>query len=125
MTPNEYIEQALRTESQPYRFTATGDVTPRIEHAVMGAVTEAAELMDALKKSKIYGRPLDRVNLVEEMVDLTWYLAILADELGVSFEEIWEKNINKLRQRYPEKYSDQQAEERDVAKERKILEGES
>jgi NTP pyrophosphatase (non-canonical NTP hydrolase) len=91
----------------------------------MGAVTEAAELMDALKKSKIYGRPLDRVNLVEEMGDLTWYLAILADELGVSFEEIWEKNINKLRQRYPEKYSDQQAEERDVAKERKILEGES
>ncbi len=125
MTPTEYIERALRTESKPYRFEATGDVTPRLEHAVMGAVTEAGELMDALKKSKIYGRPLDRVNLVEEMGDLMWYLAILADELSISFEEAWDKNINKLRQRYPEKYSDQQAEERDVAKERKILEGES
>lgn len=121
MTPNEYIQKALRTES-PYRFEATGDVTARIEHAVMGAVTESGELMDAVKKSKIYGRALDRVNLVEEVGDIMWYLAILADELGVSFEDIWEKNINKLRQRYPEKYSDERAENRDVATERKILE---
>lgn len=88
----------------------------------MGAVTEVGELMDAIKKSKIYGRSLDRVNLVEEMGDVMWYFAILADELGVSFEEIWEKNINKLRQRYPEKYSDASFDQRDVVAERKILE---
>lgn len=121
MTPAEYIQKALRTES-PYRFEATGDVTPRLEHGVMGAVTEAGELMDAIKKSKMYGRSLDRVNLVEEMGDVMWYFAILADELGVSFEEIWDKNINKLRQRYPDKYSDEHSANRDIVTERKILE---
>ncbi len=121
MTPNEYIKNALRTES-PYQFSATGDVTPRLEHGVMGAVTETGELMAAIKKSKIYNRPLDRVNLVEEIGDVMWYFAILADELGVSFEEIWEKNINKLRLRYPEKYTNERCEERDLEAERKILE---
>ena len=80
MNATEYIQKALRTESS-YRFEATGEITPRIEHAAMGMVTEAAELMDAVKKSKIYGRPIDRVNLVEEAGDIMWYLAILADEL--------------------------------------------
>lgn len=121
MTPSEYIQNALRTES-PYQFEATGDVTPRLEHGVMGAVTEVGELMAAIKKSKIYSRRLDRVNLVEEIGDVMWYFAILADELGVSFEEIWEKNINKLRQRYPEKYSDERSETRDLGAERNILE---
>lgn len=122
MTPAEYIQKALRTEGT-YRFEATGDITPRIEHGVIGAVTEVGELMDAVKKSKIYGRDFDRVNMVEEIGDVMWYLAILADDLGVSFEEIWEKNINKLRQRYPEKYTNEQSENRDIAAERKILEG--
>jgi NTP pyrophosphatase (non-canonical NTP hydrolase) len=121
MNPSEYIQKALRTES-PYRFEATGGVTARIEHGVMGVVGEAGELMDAVKKSKFNGRVFDRVNLVEEIGDVMWYLALLADELGVSFEEIWEKNINKLRQRYPEKYSVEQSEHRDLASERKILE---
>lgn len=122
MTPAEYIQNALRTEGG-YRFEATGEVTPRIEHGVIGAVTEVGELMDAVKKAKIYGRPLDRVNLVEEIGDVMWYLAILADDLGVSFEDIWEKNINKLRQRYPEKYTDEQSQRRDVSAERAVLEG--
>lgn len=122
MTPSEYIQKALRTESS-YRFDATGEVTPRIEHGVMGAVTESAELMDAIKKAKMYGRALDRVNLIEEMGDVMWYFAILADELGVSFEEIWEKNISKLRQRYPEKFTHELSEQRDLESERKILEG--
>ncbi len=122
MTPAEYIQKALRTENEVYHFGTTGEVTPRIEHGALGAVTESAELIDAVKKSKIYGRALDRVNLIEEIGDIMWYLAILADELGVSFEEIWEKNINKLRQRYPDKYTNEHSEQRDVAKERKILE---
>ncbi len=88
MTPNEYITAAMRTErgnNASYLFSATGAVTPRIEHAVMGLVTESAECMDALKKSKIYGRELDTVNLVEEAGDIMWYLALLANELGGSF----------------------------------------
>lgn len=121
MTPTEYIQSALRTEA-PYAFGSTNDVSPRIEHGVMGVVTEAGELMTAVKKAKIYGKALDRVNLVEEAGDVMWYLAILADELGVSFEEIWEKNIAKLRQRFPDRYTEEQCLNRDTSAERKILE---
>lgn len=78
--------------------------------------------MDAVKKAKIYGRELDTVNLIEEAGDLMWYLAILADDLGVSFEEIWERNINKLHVRFPEKYTDHHAENRDLKNERAALE---
>ena len=51
-----------------------------------------------------------------------WYLAILSDELGISFEEMWEKNIAKLRVRFPEKYTDHHAVNRDLDSERKVLE---
>lgn len=122
MTPQEYIKNALRTENGAYSFPATGKVTPRIEHAVMGAVTEAGECMDAIKKAKIYGRELDTVNLIEEAGDIMWYLALLADELGVSFEDIWERNINKLRVRFPEKYTEESVSNRDLIAERKVLE---
>ncbi len=121
MTPSDYIKNALRTES-PYLFEETNGVSPRVEHATIGVVTEAGELMNAIKRAKIYGKTLDHVNLVEEAGDVMWYLAILADDLGVSFEEIWDKNIAKLRLRYPDKYSDEHCLNRDTEAERKILE---
>lgn len=122
MKPSEYIQRAKRTETGKYRFKETGGVTPRIEHATMGIVTEAGELMDAMKRAKIYGKTLDRINLVEELGDLMWYIALLTDELGTSFEEIWDKNIRKLMARYPEKYSDLKASKRNLKKEREELE---
>lgn len=122
MNSNEYIKKALKTESKDYKFKSTGDVTPRIEHAVYGLVTESGELLDAIKKAKIYGQDLDKVNIVEELGDLMWYMALLVDELGVDFENVWEKNIKKLELRYPEKYSDEKAKNRDLGAEREILE---
>lgn len=122
MNAKEYVQNALRTEPKKYLFGPTGDVTPRIEHAVMGIVTEAGELMDRVKRTKIYGEELDRVNLVEEAGGVFWYLAVLCDAIGVSFEEVWERNIAKLRARFPEKYSHENALNRDLKQERAILE---
>jgi len=122
MNQKEYIKLALRSESENYKFIGTGKVTPRIEHAIYGVVTEAGELMGAIKKAKIYGQDLDRVNLIEEMGDLMWYLALLSDDLGVDFEDLWKENIEKLEARYPEKYTDELAINRNVKNEREILE---
>lgn len=122
MEPSDYIRKALRTENKIYSFRRTENVTPRIEHAIMGIVTESGELMDAIKKAKIYRKKMDKTNLIEEMGDLMWYLALLTDELGTSFEKIWDKNIRKLTVRYPEKYSNSKATKRRIGKERAELE---
>ena len=88
----------------------------------MGLVTESAELMDALKKSTYYGRDLDVVNVKEEAGDILWYLAILFDELDTTFEEEMDRVINKLRTRFPEKFTESDAFNRDLEQERNVLE---
>lgn len=123
MNSTEYIQLALRTEAKKYPFEGVNGVSPRLEHGVDGLVTEAAEMMDAIKKAKFYGKQLDRVNVMEEMGDCMWYMAVLCDELGVTFEELWERNIAKLRVRYPEGFSERKSEARDLEAERRVLGG--
>lgn len=122
MTPNEYIKNVLKTESTKDPVVSEYGVNSRILHSCMGVSTEAGELVDACKKSMFYGKQLDKVNLAEEAGDVLWYIAILCDELGITFEELFEVNITKLKKRYGEKFSDEKAEIRDLNAERKILE---
>lgn len=121
----KYIDDALKTESRDMGpvLDRVDEKSIRLIHAGLGLATETAEIQDALKKHIFYGKPLDRVNLAEEMGDVFWYLAILADELGVSFEDTMDKNIAKLKKRYGDKFTETAAINRDVAAERKILEG--
>lgn len=126
MNSNEYIQNALKTESNDFEaITArlSDHKTIRILHAAKGLVTEAGEIEDALKKHVFYGKELDTVNLKEEMGDIFWYLAILADALGEqSFEAIMETNIAKLKARYGEKFTAEKAVKRNLDVERVILE---
>lgn len=119
----DYKDLALRTEIKDY-VSVSERFTPelsRLMHAGMGLTTEANEFLDALKKTVIYGKPLDKVNLAEELSDMMWFIAIACDTLGYSFEEIQELNINKLKARYGDKYSDDKALNRDLGAERTIL----
>ena len=92
-------------------------------HAAMGIGTEAGEVLDAFKRKIFYGRQLDVVNVKEEIGDIMWYVAILLRELDLDFEEILQLNIDKLRARFPEKFTEGNALNRDLGKERTILEG--
>jgi hypothetical protein len=94
----------------------------RIVHAAIGLFTESTEILKALYEHIFNGAPLDWTNLVEEGGDQFWYLAILADALSVTFEDMQEQNIAKLHTRYPEKFTEQQAVERNLNAERKVLE---
>lgn len=118
---SQFIKDAIRTESHNFYLDAVG---PRLIHASMGLVTEAAEFQDALKKSLFYGKPLDTTNLKEEMGDLLWYLALAMDALETDFDAEQDRVIRKLKARYPSKFDNELAENRDLATERKILETE-
>jgi NTP pyrophosphatase (non-canonical NTP hydrolase) len=96
-----------------------------IMHAIVGLTTESGELADQfIKKHLYYGKPLDKVNMVEELGDLEFYLSMLRQALGVSREEVLRINMNKLMARYPGgAFDPQRAINRDLAKERETLEG--
>lgn len=97
--------------------------TTRLIHGAMGLCTEAGEFQDQLKRHIFYGKSLDKENLKEEIGDIFWYLALLTDELGTSFEEIQKANIRKLKARYGEKFESKKALKRNINKEKKALNG--
>ncbi len=128
MDTKTYVENAIKTESRD--FAAIGarlsEVrNQRLLHAGIGLATEAGEFLDSLKKHVFYGKALDTVNLAEEMGDLFWYCAIIADELNVDFASVMERNIAKLKARYGDKFSEERAHSRDLQTERTILEGQA
>lgn len=96
----------------------------RLLHAGLGLSTEAGEFNDALKKWLYYGKECDKVNLIEELGDVLWYVALASDQLDMSIEEIMERNNAKLEARYGKNFSESGALDRDLDREYKILEDE-
>lgn len=120
----DYQEQALRTEAMPTAAITTKlDFCKRDIHTLFGLTTEVGELVDAYKRHIFYGQPLDLKNIEEEVGDILWYLAIMLDVCGCSFDDCMRRNIAKLRVRYPEKFDAEKAEHRDLEGERKALSG--
>ena len=121
-----FKDEAMRTESSEFNMLVDQDTKiyhkERLIHAAFGMQTETAEFTDALKKSLFYGKVLDVTNLKEELGDLLWYVAIAMDELDTDFETEMQRVINKLKVRYPEKFTREAAEERDLDAERQELE---
>ena len=96
MTINEYQALAMKTLNPSL---SEKDV---IINGVMGLCGESGEAIDIVKKWLAQGHELDREHLIRELGDIAWYIAELAYILGVPLEEVLEKNIDKLKSRYPE-----------------------
>lgn len=99
MTVNEYQKQALATLNPAL---SEGDI---LINGVMGLCGEAGEAIDIVKKHLHQGHPLDRKALAKELGDIAWYLAETAYALDLSLEEVFQGNLDKLRNRYPEGFS--------------------
>lgn len=77
-----------------------------LKHATYGIAGEAGELADAVKRHQIYGQHLNAGNVAEELGDLLWYIALACHAINVPMSHIAQMNIDKLRVRYPEAYTD-------------------
>src|SRR3990172_4483021 len=99
----DYIEKAIRTESKlDVESLKRMTYNSRAIHAFLGLSTEIGELADEFKKHLFYNQTLDMSNIVEEVGDLLWYIAILLDHCGVKdITKCMEANIQKLKKRYP------------------------
>ena len=125
MNSKDFVSNAIKTESRNFDEIGSrmSEVrNQRLLHAGIGLATEAGEFLDALKKHVFYGKELDTVNLSEEMGDIFWYCALIADELKIDFSQVMDINIAKLKARYGDKFSEDKAENRDLKTERTILE---
>ena len=102
MDLNEYQDLAMRTDSMNYE-----NDNDRLLNGLMGLNGESGEAIDIFKKFKFQGHPLDREKMIEELGDIMWYEALAAKSLGVTLDEIGRKNIEKLKVRYPEGFSEE------------------
>ncbi len=64
---------------------------------------EAGEVVEKWKKIVAYkdGKvgEEDLAELAKELGDVVWYIAVLAHSLGLSFEDIMQRNVTKLQSR--------------------------
>lgn len=98
MTFNEYQKGCLRTASSITLATKDN----MLLNGVLGAVGEAGELADLLKKEMFHGHPHDREHYIKECGDVLYYLALVAEALGTTLEEVAITNNKKLWARYPD-----------------------
>lgn len=94
---NAYQTLAVRTANR-----TTGDQAELLTNWALGIGGESGEVLEHVKKYAFHGNALDRDALAKELGDLLWYIAVMADDLGVMLGEVMDKNIAKLKARYPE-----------------------
>jgi len=96
LTLSEYQKAAMRTHD---------DSIDRMGIYALGLAGEAGEVADIVKKYLGHGHELDQKALVLELGDVLWYIAGLAQLLGVNLAVVGGKNIEKLNKRYPTGFS--------------------
>lgn len=103
VTVNEYQKLAITTLNNEL------DKKQILTNAVMGLCGESGEACDIVKKHLFHGHELDREALIKELGDVAWYLAEASEALDVSLDEVFERNIEKLKKRYPEGFSSERS----------------
>ena len=79
-----------------------------------------SRLTDLVKKYVAYNREIDRNTEINTLKGIVW--GLLYEDMNFDIGIDLEKNINKLKVRYPEKFTDELANNRDLEAERKTLE---
>lgn len=96
MTIKEYQRKAMRTATHKCYDAA---------NAALGLTGEAGEVADEVKKCMYQGHPWQPSKIIEELGDVLWYVALMADLMNVPLEYVMQANIEKLERRYPDGFS--------------------
>ena len=99
MNLNEYQDLAAKTAGSHFSHEQA------LCNWVMGLCGEAGEFTELIKKELFHGRIITSEEKVKELGDVLWYLAMCAKESGFTLDYIAERNITKLSERYPDKFT--------------------
>lgn len=101
MTFDEYQKDILRTADK----VTLASKDNMLVHGVIGANGETGELSEIIKKHMFHGHPFDRGHCIKECGDVLYYLALIAESLDTTLEEIAIVNHMKRTERYPDGFS--------------------
>lgn len=121
-TPDQY---GMVAPAEGDSVAAYGGAIPYNEidlvHGVLGSATEVGELAEVLL-DMLNGKKPDRVNVVEEVGDMRWFLNLALRWAGVTDLECERINIDKLHGRHGSAFDIFGDANRDLARERSKLE---
>ena len=88
---------------QAARATAIYPKEMKVVYPVIGLAGETGEVAEKVKKTiRDNGGQFDderRDAIVKELGDVLWYIANIAADLGVNFDDVAQRNLDKLRSR--------------------------
>lgn len=97
-TLNEYQREAAKT------INPVLSEKELIINSCLGMAGETGEFIEHIKKWQGQGHSLDQEHIVYELGDVLFYIAQACTSFHITLEEVAEKNIQKLRQRYGESF---------------------
>lgn len=86
-------------------------------------IIHSGDLLDLDKKYLAYGKEPEHEKRQFIFDSLNYYVVKFANFYNIDIEETLERNINKLKTRYPEKFDVEKAVNRNLEEERLVLEG--
>lgn len=90
-----------------YQYLASRTINSRLDewelelHALHGMVGEIGELHSIYQK-EYQGHDVDLEHIEKELGDLLWFIAEYCTACEFKLEDVMQKNIDKLKARYPE-----------------------
>ena len=103
---DRYQQDCLRTWRQwPHGLNLTSEQA-QILNAALG-LGESGETQDAVKKWIFQGHELDVDGIVKELGDQMFYVSVLARALNIDLSLVARKNTAKLRERFPDGFSEE------------------
>jgi NTP pyrophosphatase (non-canonical NTP hydrolase) len=102
MTLKEYQELCKRTANPQT------DKAKALSNYGLGVAGEAGDLAGCIKKTLFHAND-QTAGVRENIGDTMWYLSMICNEMGWNFEEVLGENIEKLRKRYPEGFTEKNA----------------
>ena len=93
---NDFQKAALRTwnSGEPSRDRRT-------MNAALGLGGETGEVLDLLKKAYFHGKQIPLYELITELGDVLYYVAVLCHENGYTLEDSAKAVTDKLNARHP------------------------
>lgn len=105
----------LQYQRASMRTARKEELVAALVHASLGLASEAGEFTSEVKRMSAYSKVMSaemKAHMLEELGDTLWYIALACDALGADMGTVAFENVNKLRKRFPDKFTNDAAEAR-------------